>query len=128
MSKYNLYFITSYEGEFPKGISINDFKYRICNYKKFLGQVELDEKFLGKQIPGFDNIEGTQSEISIRLEQGIKLNKKMQLMHDFLMSLGYTSLYKENIYQISLEGARHIQKQYNIFVLPNTSWCIAEKI
>ena len=125
---YNIYSVTSYEGEFPKGISIKNFKYNICNCKKFLGQVELDDKYLGRQMTGFDNIDGVQSELSIRLEQGIKLNKKLQLMHDFLTSLGWDSLYHENVYQINLEGAKYIQNKYDIFVFPDSSWYFVEKI
>ena len=79
-------------------------------------------------MPGFDNIDGVQSELSVRLEQGIKLNKKLQLMHDFLTSLGWDSLYHEDVYQLTLEGAKYIQNKYDIFVFPDSSWYFAEKI
>lgn len=124
---YNIYSVTSYEGEFPKGISIKKFKYGICNQKEFLGQVELNENHLGRQMPGWDNIEGVQSKLSICLEQGIKLNKNLQLMNDFLNSIGWDSLYHEDVYQISNEGAKYILEKYNIFVFPNSSWYFVEK-
>lgn len=128
MSTYNLYTVTTYNGEFPQGISIKSFKYNICNYKKFLGQVELNENHLGQHMPGFDNIDGIQSELSIRLEQGRKLNKKLQLMNEFLNSLGWDSLWHENVYRISKEGADYILEKYGVFVYPDSSWYFAEKV